>query len=203
MPDIPLSQIQHWLNDWGSWGGVLLMFLESAPLTGLLLPGIFIAIGLGVLTASQHLPLIETMLLASLGAVLGDSLGFWLGRLGSEELQKKLHKTRFQSRHQRASTYLSKFGGLGIVIGRFLWFVHPLVPPLAGTAKMPVWKFYLFDPPACLLWTVVYLGLGHWFTGVWLSKKLKNLEIISVLMFTVLVVMLLWAWNQQKKKGEQ
>lgn len=203
MPDVQLSWIQEWINQWGSWGILILMFLESAPLTGLLLPGIFIAIGLGMLTATQHLPLIETGVLATLGAILGDSLGFWLGRLRSEEVQQYLHKTRFQHRHHRVSDYLSRFGGAGIIIGRFLWFVHPLVPSLAGATKIPVWKFYLFDPLACLLWTVFYLGLGHWLTGALLRKELKGVEIISLLLLAGLVAALIYAWRQQRKNTEQ
>ncbi len=168
MVETDLAQIQDWVRQWGYLGIVILMLLESAPLIGLMLPGIFIAISLGALTASGVLPFEETWLYASLGAMLGDSLGYWSGRFGSKELHNHLHKTRFLQKRSKASSYLSRYGALGIAIGRFVWFVHPVVPPLAGISGISARRFYFYDLPACLLWVGLYLGIGHGFTGIWL-----------------------------------
>jgi len=168
MSETDLTLIQEWVRQWGYLGIVILMLLESAPLIGLMLPGIFITISLGALTASGVLPLEKTWLFASLGAMLGDSLGYWAGRLGSKELHYRLHKTRFMEKRSRASDYLQRYGAAGIAVGRFVWFVHPVVPPLAGISGISPQRFYLYDLPACLLWVALYLGLGHWFTGIWL-----------------------------------
>ncbi len=168
MSDTDLAMVQEWVRQWGYLGIFIIMFFESAPLIGLMLPGIFIAISLGILTASGVLGLGETWLVASLGVLLGDSLGYWSGRLGSKELHHHLHKTRFLKSRSKASSYLDRYGVLGVAIGRFVWFVHPLVPPLAGISGVSPQRFYLYDLPACLLWVALYLGLGHWFTGIWL-----------------------------------
>ncbi len=168
MSETDLTLVQEWVRQWGYLGIVILMLLESAPLIGLMLPGIFITISLGALTASGVLPLEETWLFASLGAMLGDSLGYWTGRLGSKELHYHLHKTRFMEKRSKASDYLQHYGAAGIAVGRFVWFVHPVVPPLAGISGISPQRFYLYDLPACLLWVALYLGLGHWFTGIWL-----------------------------------
>ena len=106
MSEADLALVQAWVRQWGYLGIVILMLLESAPLIGLMLPGIFITLSLGALTASGVLSLQETWLFASLGAMLGDSLGYWSGRLGSKELHHHLHKTHFLKRRFRASDYL-------------------------------------------------------------------------------------------------
>lgn len=168
MIETGLVQVQEWVRQWGYLGIVILMLLESAPLVGLMLPGIFIAMSLGTLTASGILPFGETWLYASLGAMLGDSLGYWSGRLGSKELYKHLHKTQFLEKRSKASGYLNRYGAPGITIGRFVWFIHPVVPSLAGISDIPPGRFYLYDLPACLLWVGLYLGLGHGFSGIWL-----------------------------------
>jgi len=100
MSETDLALVQAWIKQWGYLGVVILMLLESAPLTGLLLPGIFITISLGGLTASGILRWEDAWLFASLGAVLGDSLGYWSGRLGSKKLHPHLHKTRFVGCHR-------------------------------------------------------------------------------------------------------
>ena len=168
MIEADLTQIQDWVRQWGYLGIVLLMLLESAPLIGLMLPGIFITISLGTLTASGVLSFEQAWLYASLGAALGDSLGYWSGRLGSKELHGHLHKTQFLKKRSTASGYLSRYGAAGAAVGRFVWFVHPLVPSLAGISGISPHRFYLYDLPACLLWVGLYLGVGHGFSGIWL-----------------------------------
>ncbi len=166
MSEADLTLVQEWVRQWGYLGITILMLLESAPLIGLMLPGIFIAISLGMLTASGVLPWNETWLFASFGAMLGDSLGYWSGRLGSKELHRHLHKTRFLKKRSKAAEYLRRYGAAGVAVGRFVWFVHPLVPSLAGISGIAPQRFYLYDLPACLLWVGVYLGLGHFFAGL-------------------------------------
>ena len=191
MNETDLLLVQQWVKEWGYPGIAVLMFLESAPLIGLTLPGIVIAIALGVLTATGFLSLFETWLYAAAGAVLGDSVGFWLGRLGSDEWRHHLHRSHFAERRTRAAGYLERFGPLGIAIGRFVWFVHPVVPPLAGISGISPWRFYLYDLPACLLWVALYIGVGHWVTGIWLEPKLQWMEIFSLVALIAVVIMLI------------
>ncbi len=172
-------------SHWSSLTVVLLMILESAPITGLFLPGIFMVIGMGALTATGQLTFADTLLFGSLGAIIGDSLGFWLGRRVGADYARSLIHRRLHSRYHRAERYLQRFGAPGLFIGRFLWFVHPLVPPLAGAAGIRARWFYAIDIPACVLWMTLYLTLGHTVTGAWLDRSLMWLEGLSVMLLAL------------------
>lgn len=164
-----MTWLQHLINqlqslEFGPWAAAAiaaLFFLESAPVTGLLLPGIFLAVGLGSISNTGYMTYTDAILYASLGALIGDSAGYWIGYLGNGKgLFSKL-RSSLETDHQKSTQLIHRYGVLAMFVGRFAWFIHPLVPVAAGIARIKPRLFYLADIPAVLLWVMFYSAFGH------------------------------------------
>ena len=151
---------------WAATAVVSLFFLESAPVTGLLLPGIFLAVGLGSISNTNYISFTDALLYASLGALLGDSLGYWIGYLGNKKgiIARSIQTQR--QKHLKIAQLIKHYGVFAVFVGRFIWFLHPLVPLAAGISRIKPALFYLADTPAVLLWILLYSAFGHFVTGL-------------------------------------
>ncbi len=169
---------------------VLLMLAESAPVVGLFVPGVVILTALGTMTGSGVWPFWTTYFSAVAGALLGDQLGYWLGRLGATELSGKLFRRRRQNAIEVARQLVEKHGLLAIFFGRMAWAVHPAVPTAAGFLGIKPRNFLLIDLPAVSLWVSLYMGLGHVATGIWVHQTFRLVEFASVLAILLVIVLL-------------
>jgi len=188
---------------WGALGIVLLFILESMPVVGLFLPGVFLMVGLGSLSSTSYLSFTDCVLYASIGALIGDSVGYWLGHLGVEHRLLHPGTRRSHSSRAMARQLLQRYGRLAVFLGRFVWFFHPAVPFIAGvTGIRPGW-FYLADVPAVILWVIIYAGIGHWATGMARERTLEFLVGIGVLLLLVLVYLGIRYYRRRfRKKGK-
>jgi undecaprenyl-diphosphatase len=98
-------------------------------------------------------------------AALGDSLSFLVGqRLGRGFLLRHGHRVRItHERFEQVERYLERHGGKTIVIGRFLGFVRPLAPFIAGSSRMPYRRFLPYSVVGTALWGSTFCLLGFFF----------------------------------------
>ena len=177
-------------------GVIVLFFLESAPITGPFLPGIFLTVALGSLSGTSYMSFTDCVIYASIGALLGDSAGYWVGYL--ERTASFAHKSTrsHQKRHQHILQLLRRYGSLAVFFGRFTWFAHPLVPVAAGISHVKPSSYYLADIPAVLIWVSIYAGLGHWAIGAARKSTVEFIVAVSILIFMGLV---LWFYRHVKQ----
>ncbi len=175
---------------WAASGIVVLFFLESAPFTGLLLPGIFLMVALGSVVQTGYIDFTDAILYASLGGILGDSVGYWLGRLGADTglVARSLRKN--SSKHARINQLLERYGAIAVFLGRFAWLIHPLVPLAAGISRIKPFWFYLADTPAVIIWVLLYGAVGHFATGLARERTLAFFIGLGVVVFVALVVLI-------------
>jgi membrane protein DedA with SNARE-associated domain/membrane-associated phospholipid phosphatase len=154
------------LLDLGGWTYLivgLLAYAETAAFVGLFLPGELAVIFGGVVAGQGHASLAVMLAVAWLAAFLGDSTGFAVGhRFGRPFLLR--HGPRVgitPERFARVEDYFAHHGGKTIVIGRFLSFIRPLSPSIAGGSSMRYREF----APYCVLgtgvWSIVFVLLGY------------------------------------------
>lgn len=179
------------LSQWASLGIIILMTLESIPFTGLLLPGIFIMVALGSISNTSYLSFQDCVLYASSGALLGDSVGYWLAYLGVTKRFNQPSQLLRQSKFRKILGLIHRYGAFAVFGGRFLWFVHPLVPVVSGLSRIKPYFFYLADIPAVICWTLLYAGLGHWATGLARQRTFEFFTTLSILVFLVAFIALL------------
>jgi membrane protein DedA with SNARE-associated domain len=153
----------------GRWGyGVIFagMLLENA---GLPLPGETLTLLGGYAAGSGQMSLFGVIAAAASGAILGDNIGYWVGRRFGWDLmlrlglwlrqspeQMELLRQRFL-RHARAS----------VLLGRFVAVLRILAGPMAGAVGMPYGRFLVCNVSGALLWSISMVSLA-WLGGRWI-----------------------------------
>lgn len=135
----------------------LLPGLEASAFIGVVIPG-EVGVVLGGVLANQHkLPLAAVLVAGVAGAVLGDSIGYWVGARYGDQLLARLPQRVVKPEHvQRTEDTIRRLGGRAVFVGRFTAALRALVPGMAGVSRMPY-------APRFLPWNV--LGGGVWATA--------------------------------------
>ncbi len=144
--------------------GYLLMltavFLDNA---GLPLPGELVLLAFGFLTRTGHLDPDLGVMAAGVGAMAGDNLSYWLGRLGGPRVVDAYCRVTLGSGDcaSKAVAFYHRWGRSAVVVGRFVMGLRAFLVPLAGSVRMPYWPFLVFDAMGALVWSTIYIGLGR------------------------------------------
>src|SRR3990167_1145497 len=123
---------------------LIVAFTESLPLIGTIVPGSFTMTAIGVLIGRGMVPGLPTLLLAVIGALAGDTLGFWIGKYYNEGLRSLWPFNKHPKWLTLGEDFFNKHGGKSILIGRFVGPVRSSVPLIAGLLKMSWPRFFLF-----------------------------------------------------------
>jgi membrane protein DedA with SNARE-associated domain/membrane-associated phospholipid phosphatase len=152
------------LNLADPWGYLLVFALatgESAAFLGLFLPGEATVILGGVLVYEQRATLPLMIACACGGAIIGDSLGYWIGRRFGRQLKAgRLGRAVGHDRWDKASAYLRRRGGRAVFFGRFIGFLRALIPALAGSAGIRYTTFLPFSVAGGAAWGTAFVFLG-------------------------------------------
>ncbi|MFT0546216.1 bifunctional DedA family/phosphatase PAP2 family protein [Allopusillimonas ginsengisoli] len=190
-----VSGARHW--------GYLVIFLgaalESAAFLGVIVPGESLVLVAGFLAAQGVFDLDVLIMVIAIGAAVGDSLGYEMGRwLGRPALLR--YGRRFglgKERIARADAFFTRHGGKAVFLGRFVGFARALVPFLAGSSRMSYRRFLPYNIFGALLWSAAVTLLGY-FLGAswqlaagWIGKASAILG--GILAFAVGLVWL-WRW---------
>lgn len=161
----------------GAWAPILVFLLaagESAAFLGLFLPGEVAVIIGGVIAGTAVVPLWVMMTAAVVGAVVGDSTGYWLGKRFGPWILARPRMATFASRLDSAESSLAQRGWWALVVARFTSFLRAVVPFAAGMASMPYRSFIVGNVIGGILWGAGYTLVGfiagdqwpvveHWF----------------------------------------
>lgn len=149
----------HGLPAYALVGG--LAFAEAALFVGFVLPG-ETAVVLGGVLANQHkVSLLLIAAVAVLAAIIGDSVGYEVGRhFGTRLLNSRLFAKRGEGL-ERGKQALRNNGGRAVFLARFTAFLRAVMPGLAGTARMPYRRFLAFNAAGGIVWAVGFTLLGY------------------------------------------
>ncbi|MGN8551803.1 UNVERIFIED_CONTAM: DedA family protein [Microbacterium sp. SLM126] len=169
----------------------LAIMLETSVLVGLVVPGDTVVIVAATAVGSPA----EGVLLAVavvIGALIGESIGFWLGRfLGPKIRHSALGRRIGEENWQRSERYLRRRGGPAIFISRFLPVLHSLVPLTVGMSGYPYRRFLAWTVPACVIWATLYVTVGAAAAGTYrqLADQLHYAGYIFVGIIVVFLVL--------------
>src|ERR1700730_4057486 len=164
-----LSQFFHYIfNVQGlvESGGTLLVclivFIETGFFVGFFLPGDSLLVIAGVFAGNGNLNLTKLLLLVPLCAIVGDQIGYWIGRKAGQALYRREDSFIFRKRHlERAKQFYEKYGGKTVILARFMPIVRTFCPPVAGAAMMPYGRYVAFDIVGGIVWVGTMILGGY------------------------------------------
>ncbi len=147
------------------WAYIVLALLaaaESAAFVGLAVPGETAMLLGGFLAFQGRVNLGVVMAAGAIGAVVGDSIGYEIGRVFGEPLKRsRLGRRVGQDRWAKGEAYLRAKGGRAVFLGRFVGVLRALVPALAGMSRMPYRTFLPWNAAGGLIWAPGFVLLGY------------------------------------------
>ncbi len=148
------------------------IFAESGLLVGIFLPGDTLLLGAGILASQDTLPLIPLILVVIIAAILGDNVGYSIGRRTGSRIFHKKDGIIFRHEYlQKAEDFYEQHGGKTIILARFVPIVRTFAPLVAGAGKMPRKRFLLFNIIGGSVW-----GGGVTLLGYWLGNSIPGLD---------------------------
>jgi undecaprenyl-diphosphatase len=175
-------------------------FLESLAFVGLLVPGtVFLLILGGLLSMDHFLDFGDAIWIVALGAVLGHSLSFYLGRHGSR-LFKEGNRLFKLSHLATGEKFFKRHGAWSVFLGQFVGGVRPMTAFVAGMFKMDWKKFLFFTISSAFGWSAFYLSLGYFFGTAWQMVEAWMFHVIIIIASIILFYILRWVYLRNKKK---
>ena len=139
----------------------LLVFGEAAVFAGFVLPG-ETAVVLGGVIASRHaIDLRVLVVLVVLSAIVGDSVGYEVGRLWGAKVLRMRPLRRHEERLDRARSFLRERGAFAVFLGRWTAFLRAVMPGLAGASRMPYRRFLFWNAVGGLAWGATFCLVGY------------------------------------------
>jgi membrane protein DedA with SNARE-associated domain len=176
--------------------GVAMAF-ETSVFLGVIVPGdtVAIAAGTAVTTPVGGIALVGAIVA---GSLLGESVGFWLGKTFGPALRGSWVGRKLGTRNwDRAEGYLKRRGGPAIFLSRFLPVLHSLVPLTVGMSGMRYRRFIAWTLPACLIWASAYVTVAALAAGSYRSLS-ESLHQAGYVFVGIIVAFILAAWVVKK-----
>ena len=155
----------QWLESLlGAYGYVVVGLVVALESMGLPLPGETVLLAAAAYAgAGGPLNVAGVIGSASAGAILGDTVGYWLGRLAGLPLLERYGWYIWLSRRNidRARAFFERHGAKTVFLGRFVAFLRMFAALLAGVGKMPYGRFLVYNVLGGVCWAVVMGGLGY------------------------------------------
>ena len=143
----------------------VIVFIETGFFVGFFLPGDSLLVTAGVFSAAGVIPLKWILLPVMLCAIVGDQIGYWIGRGAGVAIYKRKDSFFFKRRHlQRAHDFYEKYGGKTIILARFIPIIRTFCPPVAGAARMSYPRYLVYDIFGGAIWVGTMI-LGGYFLG--------------------------------------
>jgi membrane protein DedA with SNARE-associated domain len=137
-----------------------LAFGESLAFLSLLIPAWAALVAIGVLIRESGINFWPIWIAGALGAALGDWLSFWVGVKVGPAVGRMWPLSRSPELMPRGERFVTRWGALGIFIGRFSGPLRASVPLVAGVFAMPFWRFQVANFTSAFVWVAVLLTLG-------------------------------------------
>lgn len=153
------------------------VFAESGLLIGILLPGGDTTLLLaGSFAATGRIPLIPLLIIIVAAAVIGDNVGYEIGKRTGKRIFRKKESFLFDPEHLvTAGKFYEKHGGKTIILARFVPMVRTFAPLIAGVGQMPRRRFMLFNIVGALIWGIGVTMAGYLLASI-LGDRVEDLE---------------------------
>ncbi len=190
------------LNHWGYWIILLAAMLEASPLFGLLMPGQLIVIIGGFFVKLGILDIGDTIFIAATGAILGDFIGYLLGKKYGYSFLSRYGKYFFFKKEyvEKTKKVMNHHTGKTLIIGRFNSLTRSFAPFVAGTSNVSFVKFIMYNIIGGISWAISFVMIGYIFGRSYeiASKYIGKFIFIAVV--TSIIIIYLYRFVDKRKK---
>jgi membrane protein DedA with SNARE-associated domain len=170
--------------------------------TGIPMPGETILISAAALAGTKHALDIRGVIAAAAGgAIVGDNIGFWVGReFGEPLLEKWGYLVGLDARKRLLGRYLfARYGGSIVFFGRFVALLRAFAAVLAGANNLAPWRFFVFNALGGIVWATVF-GLGGYLLGAGI-RRIAGPVGWAMLISALAAVLVLWRYFKQHEEA--
>ncbi len=196
-----LNIILPHLNHWGYYALLIMTFLETSAFLGFLVPGESMVVIAGLLASRGVLELGDVIWVASLGAIMGDTVGYFLGYRFGEGFFLKYGKYFFFKKEylDEAREFIDKHGGKTVFFGRFMAWLRAFAPVVAGISRMHYPKFLFFNVAGGIAWATSFSLIGYFVGSSWDIIRMY-IGRLGILAFITGVIIIYFYFFLTKKK---
>ncbi len=204
-----INTVMHYFSVEGiqeiiAWGGLAILFViifsETGLLVGFFLPGDSLLVVSGFVASSKPelLNIWHVLFWLCLAAVIGDSMGYLIGEKAGQALYQREQSRWFRKDHLlKTKAFYEKYGGITIIIARFMPFVRTFAPTVAGVAGMHYTKFLSFNCIGGISWVCSMVSIGYFFGQIPFVQQHLEKALIAIILISVAPVFY-HAWKERK-----
>ena len=197
--------LESFVASYGLWVYALLflvIFVETGLVVMPFLPGDSLLFVVGAMCGVGLLSFPLSVLVLGVAAIAGNQSNYTVGRIVGDRVFQWEHSRWFNRRaFDQAHAFYEKYGGITIVLARFMPFARTFAPFVAGVAKMTRAKFTLYDVSGGLLWVVSVTAAGYFFGSIPVVKHNLDKIIWSMILIPGLIV-LFGAWRARGRTAQ-
>jgi membrane-associated protein len=185
----------------GIAGLTVIVFVETGLLIGFFLPGDSLLVTAGLFAARGDIEVLPLVVALSVAAVLGDTVGYNIGKRSGPKLFTRANSLFFNKKHLvTTKEFYDRHGPFTIVIARFVPIVRTFAPVVAGIGAMDYKRFISYNVFGGVGW-VLSMVLGGYFLGQVVPNIHKNIDkvIIIVIFLSLLPIMIKVAREKMKR----
>jgi membrane protein DedA with SNARE-associated domain len=192
--------VTHLIEHYGLILLFLVVCLESA---GLWLPGETALIAAAVYAAEGHLSIAAVIVVTAAAAIIGDNIGYWIGREGGRRL---LYHWSWLGRYSDrvlppAERFFERHGGKAVFFARFFGGLRVTGAWMAGITRMQWWRFFAWNAAGGIVWAVG-VGLLAYFAGQAAADTIARWGVYGGIAVAVLIVFVIAALHVWRRRAE-
>ncbi|MER7797623.1 VTT domain-containing protein [Microbacterium sp. NPDC096154] len=209
---IPWLDPQAIIETAGPWALLvvcLIVFSETGLLVGFLLPGDTLLIISGLLTHTNDVFGVNIWVasgLIALAAFLGGEVGYLIGHKGGPSVFERRESGLFSTKNvERTNAFFERFGGITIVLARFVPVVRTFAPVAAGVGHMPWRRYSLYNLIGAVLWGFGLTMLGYVIAYIPLVRDLvtEYIDLILIVAVAGTALVTLWHYLAERRKAQR
>ncbi|QRR35678.1 DedA family protein [Hydrogenophaga sp. YM1] len=196
------QHLQAFVQTYGMWVYALLfliIFTETGVVVMPFLPGDSLLFVVGTLCGAGLMSLPLAMALLVVAAILGDQTNYSIGRyFGPKVFQWEKSRLFNKDAFNQAHAFYERYGGITIILARFMPFIRTFAPFVAGVAEMTRAKFTAYNVIGALIWVIGLVGAGYLFGNLpWVQANLS--KIIWALILVPGLIAIFGAWRARRQ----
>lgn len=200
------QHLQTFVQNYGAWVYALLfliIFTETGVVVMPFLPGDSLLFVVGTLCGAGLMSLPLAMGLLVVAAVLGDQVNYSIGRyFGPKVFQWENSRLFNRNAFNQAHAFYERYGGITIILARFMPFIRTFAPFVGGVAEMTRTKFTAYNVIGAVIWVVGLTAAGYWFGNLpWVQENLSKIIWAMIIIPGLIALYGGWKASREAKRN--